>query len=165
MLTKCEGLDDEIIAMQSTALQNVVNGAPVLAISSQTHAGLKELLRLLRREVESYRQREAEIIEESGDDLPVISLGDEALSDVWSVERLADAENEEGEMVKVFAVTGAKIEKFASRTNFDQFDAVNRLRDIMKRWGITHELIRRGAEGTSYIIIGESQPFTMIEQR
>lgn len=165
VLTKCEGLDDEIIAMQSTALQNVVNGAPVLAISSQTHAGLKELLRLLRREVESYRQREAEMIEESGDDLPVISLGDEALSDVWSVERLADAENEEGEMVKVFAVTGAKIEKFARRTNFDQFDAVNRLRDIMKRWGIIHELIRRGAEGTSYIIIGESQPFTMIEQR
>lgn len=165
VLTKCEGLDDEIIAMQSTALQNVVNGAPVLAISSQTHAGLKELLRLLRREVESYRQREAEMIEESGDDLPVISLGDEALSDVWSVERLADTENEEGEMVKVFAVTGAKIEKFARRTNFDQFDAVNRLRDIMKRWGIIHELIRRGAEGTSYIIIGESQPFTMIEQR
>ncbi len=165
VLTKCEGLDDEIIAMQSTALQNVVNGAPVLAISSQTHAGLKELLRLLRREVERYRQREAEMIEESGDDLPVISLGDEALSDVWSVERLADAENEEGEMVRVFAVTGAKIEKFARRTNFDQFDAVNRLRDIMKRWGITHELIRRGAEGTSYIIIGESQPFTMIEQR
>lgn len=165
VLTKCEGLDDEIIAMQSTALQNVVNGAPVLAISSQTHAGLKELLRLLRREVERYRQREAEMIEESGDDLPVISLGDEALNDVWSVERLADTENEEGEMVKVFAVTGAKIEKFARRTNFDQFDAVNRLRDIIKRWGITHELIRRGAEGTSYIIIGESQPFTMIEQR
>lgn len=165
VLTKCEGLDDEIIAMQSTALQNVVNGAPVLAISSQTHAGLKELLRLLRREVESYRQREAEMIEESGDDLPVISLGDEALNDVWSVERLADTENEEGEMVKVFVVTGAKIEKFARRTNFDQFDAVNRLRDIMKRWGIIHELIRRGAEGTSYIIIGESRPFTMIEQR
>ena len=165
VLTKCEGLDDEIIAMQSTALQNVVNGAPVLAISSQTHTGLKELLRLLRREVERYRQREAEMIEESGDDLPVISLGDEALNDVWSVERLADAENEEGEMVKVFVVTGAKIEKFARRTNFDQFDAVNRLRDIMKRWGITHELIRRGAEGTSYIIIGESQPFTMIERR
>lgn len=165
VLTKCEGLDDEIIAMQSTALQNVVNGAPVLAISSQTHAGLKELLRLLRREVESYRQREAEMIEESGDDLPVISLGDEALSDVWSVERLANMENEEGELVKVFAVTGMKIEKFARRTNFDQFDAVNRLRDIMKRLGITHELIRRGAEGTSYIIIGESQPFTMIERR
>ena len=39
-LTKCEGLDDEIIAMQSTALQNVANGSPVVAISSQTHAGV-----------------------------------------------------------------------------------------------------------------------------
>ena len=63
----------------------------------------------------------------------------------------------------MFAVTGAKIEKFARRTNFDQFEAVNRLRDIMKRLGISHELIRRGAEGNSYVIIGESRPFTLVE--
>ncbi len=164
VLTKCEGLDDEIIAMQATALQNVAGGAQVLAISSQTHMNIRELLRLLRREVELYRQREAELTEESGDDLPVISLGHEALADAWSVEQLDDAENDEGEVVKVFAVTGAKIEKFARRTNFDQFEAVNRLRDIMKRLGISHELIRRGAESNSYIIIGQSQPFTLVEQ-
>lgn len=164
VLTKCEGLDDEIIAMQATALQNVAGGAQVLAISSQTHMNIRELLRLLRREVEAYRQREAELTEESGDDLPVISLGHEALADAWSVEQLDDAENDEGEVVKVFAVTGAKIEKFARRTNFDQFEAVNRLRDIMKRLGISHELIRRGAESNSYIIIGQSQPFTLVEQ-
>jgi GTPase len=61
-LTKCEGLDDEIIAMQSTALQNVANGSPVVAISSQTHTGVTELLRLLRREVTDYRAREAEMV-------------------------------------------------------------------------------------------------------
>ena len=163
-LTKCEGLDDEIIAMQATALQNVTGGAQVVAISSQTHHNIKELLRLLRQEVEDYRQREAKVVEASGDDVPVISLGEGELADDWSVERLDDVENEDGGVVRVFKVTGKKIEKFARRTNFDQFEAVNRLRDIMKRLGISHELMRRGAEGDSYVVIGESQLFTLVEQ-
>lgn len=163
-LTKCEGLDDEIIAMQATALQNVTGGAQVVAISSQTHHNIKELLRLLRQEVEDYRQREAKVVETSGDDVPVISLGEGESTDDWSVERLDDVENEDGEVVRVFKVTGKKIEKFARRTNFDQFEAVNRLRDIMKRLGISHELMRRGAEEDSYIVIGESQLFTLVEQ-
>ena len=162
-LTKCEGLDDEIIAMQATALQNVTGGAQVVAISSQTHHNIKELLRLLRQEVEDYRQREAKVVETSGDDVPVISLGEGESTDDWSVERLDDVENEDGEVVRVFKVTGKKIEKFARRTNFDQFEAVNRLRDIMTRLGISHELMRRGAEGDSYVVIGESQLFTLVE--
>lgn len=163
-LTKCEGLDDEIIAMQATALQNVTGGAQVVAISSQTHHNIKELLRLLRQEVEDYRQREAKVVEASGDDVPVISLGEGESADDWLVERLDDVENEDGEVVRAFKVTGKKIEKFARRTNFDQFEAVNRLRDIMKRLGISHELMRRGAEGDSYVVIGESQLFTLVEQ-
>lgn len=163
-LTKCEGLDDEIIAMQATALQNVTGGAQVVAISSQTHHNIKELLRLLRQEVEDYRQREAKVVETSGDDVPVISLGEGESANDWLVERLDDVENEDGEVVRVFKVTGKKIEKFARRTNFDQFEAVNRLRDIMKRLGISHELMRRGAEGDSYVVIGESQLFTLVEQ-
>lgn len=163
-LTKCEGLDDEIIAMQATALQSVTGGAQVVAISSQTHHNIKELLRLLRQEVEDYRQREAKVVEASGDDVPVISLGERESADDWLVERLDDVENEDGEVVRVFKVTGKKIEKFARRTNFDQFEAVNRLRDIMKRLGISHELMRRGAERDSYVVIGESQLFTLVEQ-
>ncbi len=76
-----------------------------------------------------------------------------------------DAESDEtddGEKIE-FIVTGAKIEKFARRTNFDQFESVNRLRDIMRKMGITHELLRQGAIG-SLIQIGESMPFTFVEQ-
>ena len=166
-LTKCEGLDDEIIAMQSTALQKVANGAPVVAISSQTHDGVTELLRMLRDEVAKYREREAEIVDEKEEDLPTISLDDQVVSDAWSVRRVSDAEynetDDEDEKIE-FIVTGAKIEKFARRTNFDQFESVNRLRDIMRKMGITHELLRQGAIGESLIQIGESMPFTLVEQ-
>ena len=166
-LTKCEGLDDEIIAMQSTALQKVANGAPVVAISSQTHDGVTEILRMLRDEVTKYREREAEIVDEKEEDLPTISLDDQVVSDAWSVRRVSDAEfnetdDEDGNIE--FIVTGAKIEKFARRTNFDQFESVNRLRDIMRKMGITHELLRQGAIGESLIQIGESMPFTLVEQ-
>ena len=166
-LTKCEGLDDEIIAMQSTALQKVANGSPVVAISSQTHDGVIELLRMLRDEVAGYREREAEIVDEKEEDLPTISLDDQVVSDAWSVRRASDAESnetdDEDEKIE-FIVTGAKIEKFARRTNFDQFESVNRLRDIMRKMGITHELLRQGAIGESLIQIGESMPFTLVEQ-
>ena len=166
-LTKCEGLDDEIIAMQSTALQKVANGAPIVAISSQTHDGVTELLRMLRDEVARYREREAEIVDEKEEDLPTISLDDQVISDAWSVRRVSDAElnetDDEDEKIE-FIVAGAKIEKFARRTNFDQFESVNRLRDIMRKMGITHELLRQGAIGESLIQIGESVPFTLVEQ-
>ena len=162
-LTKCEGLDEEIIAMQKTALQKVANNAEIVAISSQSGRGVKDLLRLLRRAVKAYRQREQQQEGEVETGLPVISLDEDQLTDAWTVERLPDETNEGGEPVAVFIVRGKKIEKFARRTNFDQFEAVNRLRDIMKRTGITHELVRQGATGESIVRIGESE-LTLVEQ-
>ncbi len=156
VLTKCEGLDQEIIAMQATAIQNVAPEAEVLTISSQTHEGVKELLRLLRAKVESRRQEEAALAAEESDvveGMPVISLSEEQVADAWTVEREAGG----------YRVIGEKIEKFARRTNFEQFEAVNRLRDIMRKLGITHELIRQGAIGESVVYIGEAE-FTLVER-
>ena len=158
VLTKCEGLDDEIIAMQSTAIQQVAPEVEILTISSQTHQGTKELLRLLRQKVEDWRKREASLLEEEADgatdDIPVISMSGDQLSESWSVEREPDG----------YRVRGDKIEKFARRTNFDNFEAVNRLRNIMQKMGINHELRRKGADGDSLIRIGEIE-FYLVEQQ
>jgi GTP-binding protein len=141
--------------MQATVIQNVAPEAQVVALSSQSGEGVKDLLRLLRQEVVAYRMAQAEQGSEEmeTEGLPVISLGDEQADDVWAVQPEAEG----------FRVTGDKIEKFARRTNFDQFEGVNRLRDIMRKLGITHELIRQGAESDSVIYIGESE-FTLLEQ-
>ena len=88
-----------------------------MAISSQTHDGVTELLRMLRDEVAGYREREAEIVDEKEEDLPTISLDDQVVSDAWSVRRASDAESDEAddEDEKIeFTVTGAKIEKICS---------------------------------------------------
>jgi GTP-binding protein len=155
-LTKIDGLDDEIIQMQVDALKAVAGDTPVFAISSSAHKGLIEVLRALNKKVEEVRQIEG-IIEEDEEEYETISLGRDKTAAAWVVKRL---EEENG---LIFEVTGEKIEKFAIRTDFSNYEGVNRLRDIMKRMGIAHELRRRGAEGDSIIRIGNSE-FTLLEQ-
>lgn len=153
-LTKCEGFDDDMIAMQVNAVKAVAGkNAEVMTISSSGHVGLKEVLRSLRAKVDAVREIEQVIEEDDEDTLPLISLSDQQIADAWTV----DVDDD------VFVVRGEKIEKFARRTNFDGFENVNRLRDIMKKLGISHELSRKGATGESIIRIGDNE-FPLLEQ-
>lgn len=157
-LTKTEGLDDDIIQMQMDAVKAVAgDSVQLFAISSQAHQGVTEVLRALRAQVKAVRAEEAaeSADDEDDEDLPVIGLSDKQLADAWTV-----TYDDEG---KVYIVEGEKIEKFARRTNLDNYEAVNRLRDIMKKLGVSHELRRMGAEGESLIRIGERE-FTLLEQ-
>lgn len=157
-LTKIEGLDQDMIDMQISNLQAVAgNKVPIFAISSSAHIGIKPLLRKLSQMVEQVRAEADQLAnqeEENDDSLPTITLSSEALDDAWSVEKTTEG----------YSVTGPKIEKFAIRTDYENVHSVNRLRDIMRRRGITHELIRQGADGESLVTIGKSQPFTLSEQ-
>lgn len=159
-LTKCEGLDDELITMQRDALKAVAPQAQIVAISSQTHQGTAELLRLLARAVAEYRQQEVAEAEQDTDDMPVIRLSEQEVEEAWTVEPMP--RHSAADTEPAFVVRGTKIEKFARRTNLTQPEAVNRLRDIMKKMGITHELIRQGATNQSIIHIA-GQELTLAE--
>jgi len=153
-LTKTEGVDSEIIGMQMRALRSAVDSeTEIVAISSQSHEGIKTTLRLLAKLVHAAAEATAEEVSGDDDDMPVIRLSDRSRSAAWSVQRDGD----------VFVVSGEKIEKFARRTNYDNFEGLNRLRDIMKKLGISHELRRQGAQGDSTIRINDNE-FTFIEQ-
>ncbi len=155
-LTKVEGLDDDIIQMQIDQLRMVAGEkAEIFALSSSAHRGITEVLRALRTKVDAVRSIEKEIDTYDDEDLPVISLSDAQISAAWTVKKDPDT----GHLV----VSGDKIEKFARRTNFDNFEGVNRLRDIMKKLGITHELSRAGAVGDSIVEIAGHE-FTFLEQ-
>lgn len=150
-LTKVEGFDTELQAMQKQALKKVTE-APIFLISSQAKQGLAELLRQVRSSVVEERSRLDEA-EADDDGLQTITIAEQDKALQWRVHREGDK----------FIVKGRKIEKFAVRTNFDQFQSVNRLRDIMKKMGITHELLRQGATGESVVKIGLDE-FTLSEQ-
>ncbi len=181
-LTKCEGLDDEIIAMQTASILAVNPNAKVFRISSAAHQGLDELLRELLREKDRGLAGETEFsgistttgvddrrsarndgprsrcpenycsTGQAMADIPVIELSSDEIGDSWTIETEDDK----------FIVRGAKIEKFARRTNFDNYAAVNRLRDIMKKMGIRAELTSRGATDDSIISIAGHE-FTLVE--
>jgi GTPase len=51
-------------------------------------------------------------------------------------------------------VEGVKIEGFARRTNWDNDDSVERLRDIVRKMGIARELERQNIEPGDTVEIG-----------
>ena len=157
-LTKCEGIDDDIIKMQQASILQVRPSAIIYAVSSAAHQGITDLLRALVREVvkSASAAKSAETTEATplttDQPLPTISLGDDALKSTWKVEKIDDK----------FVVTGEKIEKFARRTDLANYASVNRLRDIMKKLGIRAELTTLGAEPDSIISIAGKE-FTLVE--
>jgi GTP-binding protein len=155
-LTKVEGLDDDIVQMQIDELKKVAPDTQIFAISSPAHTGLKEVLRALRATVVAARAEEK--VEEEAEGLPIISLSTDQVALSWKIKKIKEDETD------VYFVTGTKIEKFARRTRFESHEGVARLRDIMKKMGISHALTRAGAEGNSIIRIG-NDTFTLHEQR
>lgn len=175
-LTKTEGLTQDLIQLQIDNIQKVNSGAQVFAISATAHQGIEELLRALKtavlksRQVAMNDQKKAAQDEAPADgimsspsqdtqteisssELPTISLAPTAYKNTWQVEK-----TDEG----IFLVTGAKIEKFARRTDLANYASVNRLRDILKKLGIRAELTTQGAEPSSIIEIAGKR-FTLVE--
>lgn len=155
VLTKIDGLDQEIVQMQIEALATVVKNTSILAISAVAHQGTTEVLRALNQIVKKNRVKKVKKSEKT-DDFVKIILNDTQKEENWTVEKTQIAGK------TIFLVQGAKIEKFARRTNFDNYEGVNRLRHIMQKMGISHELLRLGAENDDLIKIGE-QTFTFSE--
>lgn len=144
-LNKTEGLDEQTINGLRTALQAVVEpDTELYAISARSRAGVRELLYAVKRSLASYRERQAA---QPVDDTPVLRLTNDELA--WKVAKVPQG----------FTVTGHRIEKFASRTDFSNEQGVQRLRDIMRRMGIMHELRRRGVADGQQVIIGKSGSF------
>ena len=145
-LTKVEGLDEDIVQDQRDQLSKVVvpKDTPLFAISSKSKQSVKELLRLLEQTVRTERA-EREEIEAAEPKLPVITLPDN--EQAWHIEVTK----------KGFVVTGRKIERFAQRTDFDSPHGRQRLRDIMKKMGILHGLVRQNIEAGDDIIVGKPE--------
>ena len=154
VLTKTEGLDKEIINEQLAQLKLVTPPkTPIFAVSAVAHTGLKEVLRELAQKVKD--DRVANKPTATLDPLiPTISLDDKQKELSFTVNKQDD----------IFVIKGQRIEKFAMRTDFNNPHTINRLRDIMRKMGIMHELERQGANGGSILRIGTSKEFSLTEQ-
>jgi GTPase len=147
-LNKIDGLDQDIIDDLTSQLKKVVaKETPLFAISAASGAGITQLL----REVVKVCDRVVEEATEEADEIPTITL--ENTEDSWYVTK-----TDEG-----FVVTGAKIERFAMRTDFENEAGIERLRDIMRKMGIMHELERQKIDPDELIIIGRQTEYGRFE--
>lgn len=146
VLSKIDGLDEEIVRDRLKELKPLVpRGTKLTAISSLNKQGVNDLLRAVKSEVMKARKAQGQAAALNKETLPVLSL--KTTEDAWKVEKTKTG----------YVVSGRKIERFAERTDFDNFHAVARLRDIMKKMGIMHELNRQGIEPGDKIIIGSNE--------
>jgi GTP-binding protein len=146
-LTKVEGLDEEIVDDLIKQLRLATGkNTPIFVVSALAGINLKPLLFTLKEEVKRERGKKARKVTKTT--LPVIKLTD--TSDAYDVTKEGD----------IFIVTGERIERFAKRTDFNSDQGVQRLRDIMRRAGILHELVRQGIEAGQTIQIGTTGSLT-----
>lgn len=143
-LSKVDGLDTQIIDDQLKTLKKVVpKTTKVFAISSKDKTGMSELLLEVDKLVQKQKTKVQKKEEKETSGLPTIRLTGQDTS--WQL-------RQEG---KKWVVTGKKIERFASRTDFDNSHGIQRLRDIMRKMGIMHELERKQADPGQKIVIGD----------
>jgi GTP-binding protein len=150
-VTKTEGADSKDVSNAIQALKNEVKrGSQVLAISSPSGEGVKELLREIQKLVDKAKKAEAKKAEKKAGEIPIISFVPS--EDDWRIEKTEDG----------FLITGQKIERFAKRTRFGDYHGEQRLRDIMFKMGIIKELERKGIEPNQKIHFGLLQIGTLI---
>ncbi|MDO8507582.1 MAG: GTPase ObgE [bacterium] len=114
----------------------IVNQEPIV-ISAPTHQGVKALMSQVAQTLQKYQPKEEEVIQEEYK----VFTPEDLVGNRFSVEKEDDK----------FIITGAKIERFARKTDFNNIHAKTRFVDIMKKTGILKELEKQGARSDSNI--------------
>lgn len=184
-LTKCEGVDEEIIEMQSQAIREINQNAYIYSISAVSHQGIDDLLRVLWQEIKLSKSK---ILGRQSITIDTKNIISDQKNQVISLKKTTSNEENEPQVKQdelpvislgreklkntwsvsldedgVYHVTGEKIEKFARRTDMSNYASINRLRDILKKLGIRAELTNQGATQDSIIEIA-GKTFTLVEQ-
>lgn len=158
-INKVDGLDEDISADLLKQLRKAApRGTNLHAISAQSGHGIKSLLYDVKQQVEAEQQKQAVVSEAASDELPVLRLADSELP--WKVSKVSKdkkGKNGDGQNQGRFIVSGQRIEKFAARTDFANEQGVQRLRNIMQKMGIVHELKRQDVKADDTVVIGSGE--------
>lgn len=147
VINKIDGLSGKDIQSASEKLKKELPAkTPLLFISALAGTNLDQLKYDLLKHLKNIKPPKRKAAEKQ---LPVLKLSD---TDKFSV----TSSNSGG-----FIISGEKIEHFAKRTDFTNAEAVDRLKDIMRRMGIIHELNRLGATTGNKIYFGRNKDYVL----
>jgi GTP-binding protein len=140
-LSKSSYLTDGELKVKRSKLARAVGVKPanIMIVSAQEHVGLDELMALVAKIV-AEAPIEVDTVDETIIDVPVESVVD------WYLEPEADDR---------FVLRGTVADRWVARTNFQQDQAVERLRRAMARAGVFRRLKQLGApEGKTIVVVG-----------
>lgn len=144
-LNKIDGLDEEIVAAKLAELKKVLPAKTQLtAISAKSGTNVQATLFEVKKLLQKIKNRKPK---SKSEELPILRLSSD--DDKWRVVKEKDG----------YAIVGKKIEKFALKTDFTNPQGVQRLRNIMRKMGIMHELERKGAKAEDLVKIGTHKLF------
>lgn len=145
VLSKIDGLDKDITAAQIEELKLVVpSKTKIMSISAKSGDGVKNLLTEADKLVKKYKIKQSQVIKNRAkNQLPVLRLSG-VTDKSWQVTSQKN----------FFIVTGKKVERFALKTDFTNPHGTQRLRDIMRKMGIMHELEKQSIEAGQTIKVG-----------
>lgn len=142
-LNKVEGFDAEIVKDKVGELKKAApKSALIFAISAKSRQGVKELFFAAAELVKKQQRKEKSAQKRI---LPILRYRQP--EDAWTITKSG----------KNFVVSGRKIERFAQRTDFDNPHGEQRLRDIMHKMGIIHELEKQKINAGQKIYFGEDK--------
>jgi GTP-binding protein len=148
VLNKIDGFDEGKLKAKLAELKSVVDKkAELMAISAQAGTNLNQLKFTLKDRLENIKPPKK--VKEKPS-LPHITLSDNSAA--YKVLKVADG----------YRVSGQKIEKFAARTDLTNTEAVDRLKFILKRLGILHELTRKGLKPGDRVYIGNDSSISFL---
>lgn len=142
IVNKTDAISAEELKKKVKKAQEVVS-SKIIEISAVAHKNIPALI----HEIEGKLKKEnAKNKEKKTEGEKVFTIDDVVSRDVFDVKKVKDG----------YIVSGAKIKKFAIRTDFSDAHSMMRFRDIVKKMGIDKELRRTGAkEGDKIQIAGK----------
>ena len=121
-------------------LRKHLKGKKIFAISAVSGEGVASLIEEIARRLQTIKP-EVEEPDEPVDFRKFI------FENEFTVEREDDG----------FHVTGKKVERLVSMTNFDQEEAVSRMQNILKKMGVEKMLLKEGVQPGDRVHIGEME--------
>jgi GTP-binding protein len=144
IINKIDVIPAEELAKKLKRVQAVVK-SKIILISAATHKNLSDVLHEIEKKLA--KEKIKPMVAKEPEEYKVFTIEDVLDKNIFEVSKEKDS----------YRITGAKIERFAIRTDFKNPHAIVRLRDILKKTGIEKELSRQGAKIGDEILIGKGK--------
>ena len=138
VVNKIDAIDKEKLKVESSKVKKLLKLKKLYLISAVTGEGVKELFNDVFETVSK---------------LPIPKI--EETEKVFTFEDIDPRFFEIKKIKSGFRIYCKKIDEIADRTNFDNWEAVERLKDVMKKLGIAKAMEKEGLVGGSLVWVGE----------